>query len=84
MLARLARTGIAGPPPDAATGEAAMLVRLSPDAHAARTWAGLQQSAGARARHGRAVNLDPAMLLLDILLQMNETAAGLTARQGTT
>ncbi len=76
LLARLARAGAAGPPAEAATGETAMLARLSPDAHAARAWAELQQKAGARARHGRAVNLDPAMLLLDILLQMNETAAG--------
>ncbi len=83
LLARLARAGVTGPPAEAARGEAVILQRLSPDLAAARAWAELQQRAGARARQGRAVNLDPVMLLLDILLQMNETAAGLTARQGT-
>ncbi len=82
LLARLARAGVLGAPTEAAAGEAAILERLSPDAHAARVWAELQQTAGARARHGRAVNLDPVMLLLDILLHMNVAAAGLTARQG--
>lgn len=83
LLARLARAGVTGPPAEAAKGEATILQRLSPALAAARAWAELQQRAGTRARQGRAVNLDPVMLLLDILLQMNETAAGLTARQGT-
>ncbi len=77
FLARLARTGISGPPlVEAAPGEAALMQRLCPDAAAARLWAGLQQELGARARQGRAVNLDPAALLLDMILRIAEAATG--------
>ncbi len=80
-LARLARAGVAGPPAaEAAPGEAALLARLAPDAAAARGWAEAQQRLGARARQGRAVNLDPAALLLDMLLQLNQAAARLAPR----
>ena len=75
LLARLARGGVAGPPAPAAHGEEALITRLSPDADAARGWASLQQDLGARARHGRAVNLDPAALILDMVLKIHETAA---------
>jgi DNA polymerase-3 subunit delta' len=34
----------------------------------------LHQSLGARARHARAVNLDPAALVLDMVLKIDETA----------
>jgi DNA polymerase-3 subunit delta' len=75
FLTRLARTGIAGPPsPEAVPGEAACLARLAPDAVAARRWAELQQTAGERARRGAALNLDPAALLLDMLLAMDAAA----------
>jgi len=75
FIARLARAGVAGPPtPEAAPGEAQLLTRLSPNSDASRRWATLQQELGARARHGRAVNLDPAALMLDIVLKINETA----------
>ncbi len=78
FLARLARTGVQGtPPPEAARGESALLARLAPDARAARAWADLQQTLGARARRGKAVNLDPAALLLDMVLRIDETAAPL-------
>ena len=81
FLARLARAGIRGAPTEeGARGEAALAARLCPDAYAARTWAELQQSLGARARHGRAVNLDPAALILDMVLKIDQTAAQLTAR----
>ena len=80
FLARLARAGVAGPPAaEAAPGEAALCARLAPDAHSARIWAELHQSLGARARHGRAVNLDPAALLMDMVLKVNETAARIAA-----
>ncbi len=80
FLARAARTGISGPPlPEAAAGEAALLSRLSPGPAAARRWADLAQSLGARARHGRAVNLDPAALILDMVLKIHETAAATAA-----
>ena len=75
LLARLARGGVAGAPAPAVTGEAELIARLSPDATSARGWANLQQELGARARHGRAVNLDPAALILDMVLKIHETAA---------
>ena len=81
FLARAARTGISGPPlVEAAPGEAALMLRLSPDAAAARRWAELQQELGARARQGRAVNLDPAALLLDMILRIADAASRIAAR----
>lgn len=80
FLARAARTGTLGPPlPEAAKGEAELLARLSANSHASRRWAELAQDLGARARHGRAVNLDPASLILDMVLKVHETAAKLAA-----
>ncbi|MGB3316790.1 MAG: DNA polymerase III subunit delta' [Albidovulum sp.] len=75
FLARLARAGATGMTgPEAAPGEAQLLARLAPHATAGRRWAELQQSLGARARHGRAVNLDPAALILDMVLKIDEAA----------
>jgi len=80
FLARLARAGVAGPPQvQAAPGEADLLTRLAPDAAAGRLWAARQQELGARARHGRAVNLDPAALILDMILKIHETAGARSA-----
>jgi DNA polymerase-3 subunit delta' len=77
-LARLARTGAAGAPPapEAARGEADTLRRLSASPQRGRAWADLAMQVTARARHGRAVNLDPAALVLDTVLRIQETAAG--------
>ncbi len=76
FLARLARTGAGHPPGvEAAPNEAALLARLAPDLHASRRWARLQQELSARAEHGRAVNLDPAALILDMVFRINETAS---------
>ncbi len=81
FLARLARQGATGVPvPDAAPNEAALLARLSPYPAAARAWADLAQTLSARARRGKAVNLDPAALLMDILLRIDETAGSLAQR----
>ncbi|MDN5786329.1 DNA polymerase III subunit delta' [Pseudorhodobacter sp.] len=81
FLARLARAGSIGfCPPEAAKGEAELIARLSPNPQAARLWADLAQSLGTRARRGRAVNLDPAALLMDMLLQIDETAGTLVQR----
>jgi DNA polymerase-3 subunit delta' len=78
FLARLARHGAGAPPAhEAAKGEAACLARLSPTPHSARAWASLQQDLSARANHGRAVNLDPAALILDMVFRMNDTQARL-------
>ena len=76
-LARLARTGATGLPPavEAARDEAAILVRLAPHPPQARAWAETAQTALDRARHGRAVNLDPAALVLDTLFKLSATAA---------
>ncbi len=79
FLARLARAGIRGQcPPEAASGEAALIARLAPSPWAAREWASLAQTLGLRARRGKAVNLDPAALLMDMLLQIDEAAAALS------
>jgi len=79
-MARVARAGASGRPlPEAAKGEAALIARLAPDAAAARGWAELAADLGARARQGRAVNLDPAALVLDMFLRM-ENAARTLAR----
>jgi DNA polymerase III subunit delta' len=76
FLARLAASGAGRPPAsEAAPGEAALFARLAPDAAAARRWATLQQDLSARAAHGRAVNLDPAALILDMVFRINETTA---------
>jgi len=76
FLGRLARAGLSGPSnPQAAPGESLLQQRLCPDAAASRRWAALAQELSARARHGRAVNLDPAALILDMVLKIHETAA---------
>ena len=77
ILARLARTGASGTPPmpEAALGEAEILSRLSPDPQAARRWADLAGEVTARVRHGQAVNLDPAALVLDTVFKMQKTAS---------
>jgi DNA polymerase-3 subunit delta' len=80
LMARLARAGVTGRlPGEAAPGEAALLARLAPGAAAGRGWAELAQTLSLRARRGRAVNLDPAALLMDMLLRI-DAAAGTLAR----
>lgn len=81
FLARLARAGTLHQlPPEAAKGESALIERLSPTPAHARIWADLAQTLGNRARRGRAVNLDPAALLMDMLLKIDETAGALAQR----
>lgn len=76
FLARLARTGATGTPETgAAKNETALLTRLAPTAQAGRIWAQLQQELGARVRHGKAVNLDPAALILDMVFKIDAAAA---------
>jgi DNA polymerase-3 subunit delta' len=72
-------TALQGPPGEAAPGETKLLSRLAPGPHAARPWAELHDTLGQRTRHGKAVNLDPAALLLDTLLKIDQTAATLSA-----
>ncbi|WP_370209126.1 DNA polymerase III subunit delta' [Pararhodobacter marinus] len=74
-LARLARAGATRQPlTEAAPGEARLAERLSPDPRAARHWAELAGELGARARGGRAVNLDPGALVLDMFLRLESAA----------
>lgn len=74
-LTRLARTGATGTAlPEAAPGEAQVFARLAPDARAARAWADTAAHISARARHGLAVNLDPAALVLDTIFSIARTA----------
>ena len=77
-LARLARTGASGHAPalEAARDEAQLLARLAPDAQKGRDWADVAATISSRLRHGQAVNLDPAALVLDTVFKMQETAAG--------
>lgn len=78
FLARLARAGtLRHLPPEAAKGEGDLIARLSPSPAHARIWADVAQHLGLRARRGKAVNLDPAALLMDMVLHINETAAEL-------
>ncbi len=75
LMARLARTGATGAPPqtEAAPNEAETLARLAPTPAAGRAWAEISQETSARARHGLAVNLDPAALVLDTLIKISQT-----------
>jgi DNA polymerase-3 subunit delta' len=81
LLGRLARSGAGHPPAaEAAPGEAALLRRLSPGATAGRHWAALQSDLTARLGQGLAVNLDPATLILDTMIRINEAAGPLSVR----
>jgi DNA polymerase-3 subunit delta' len=74
-LVRLARSATGQTPAaEAAPGERDALTKLSKVP--ARKWAELQQTLSARLGHGMAVNVDPSSLLMDALLQINETARG--------
>jgi DNA polymerase-3 subunit delta' len=57
-----------------------MLARLSPDARAGQAWAAHQSDLTARLAQGLAVNLDPATLILDTMLRINEAAGALAVR----
>ncbi len=76
-LARAAATATAAA--QAAPGEAALITRLGTPPGAALAWADLAQNLTIRARRGRAVNLDPAALLMDMLLKIDEAAGTLLA-----
>lgn len=77
LLSRLARTGATGSPPapEACQGEAEVLTRLAPHPLAGRAWADLATLVTDRTRHGQAVNLDPAALVLDTVFKMQDTAS---------
>ncbi|MGR3496647.1 DNA polymerase III subunit delta' [Citreimonas sp.] len=76
LAARIARTGVTGVGPalDLAPDEGVVLRRLAPDPAAARRWAQAVAETGARARHARAVNVDAAALVTDLLLGLSRAA----------
>jgi DNA polymerase-3 subunit delta' len=75
FLARTARaSAMGGLAPDAARGEGALIGRLAANPASARLWAEMGQVLGNKARRGRAVNLDPAALVLDMLLAIEAGA----------
>jgi DNA polymerase-3 subunit delta' len=79
-LSRAARLGATGQmPAEIVAQETATLQRLAPSPAHAREWANLAQSLTARARRGKAVNLDPAALVFDIFLDLDRMAARLAA-----
>ena len=81
FLSRAARAGIVGEPQiQGAVGEARLLSRLSPHDQAAKVWAETAQSLGETARHARGVNLDPAALILDMLLKIETVAQNVAQR----
>lgn len=78
FLTRLARAAATRHlPAEAAPGELALITRLSATPDAARHWADIAQTLAQRARRGKAVNLDPAALLMDMVLKLEETAGSL-------
>ncbi len=83
-LSRAARIGATGKTSsDIVPGEGKTLARLSPTPTHARAWADLAQSLTARARQGKAVNLDPAALIFDIFLDLDRMAARLRQSEST-
>ncbi len=73
-LSRLARSAAGMQLAEAAPGEAETLAKLGQNTRQAQAWANLQHELSARIAHGRAVNIDPASLLTDAFLQINEAA----------
>lgn len=81
FLARLSRAAaLRQLPPEAASGESDLFTRLADHPRAAQVWAELAQGLSQRARRGKAVNLDPAALLMDMVLKLEETAGSLAHR----
>ncbi|MDG1207744.1 MAG: DNA polymerase III subunit delta' [Paracoccaceae bacterium] len=81
MLSRLARAGALGPgQTEAAQGETALMQRLAPDAYAARIWADLASEVTTKSTRARAVNLDPAGVILDIFFDIDAAARKARAR----
>lgn len=76
LLGRLARTAAGLPPAaEAAPGEAELLARLAPGPSAAPDWAMLQIDLAHRLRAGRAVNIDPAALMVEMGARIDEVAS---------
>ncbi len=74
-LSRLALAGAGAPVPPASEAEAALHARLGATPAQGRLWATLLPTLTGRAAHARAVNLDPAQVILDTFLQIDAAAA---------
>lgn len=74
LLNRLSRAGLGLIEHEAIPGELQTLEKLAPNPEASRQWAEIAHHTADRLRHGRAVNLDPAALVLDMILNMNDVA----------
>ena len=78
FLARAAKVAAGSPPPtEAARGESALLARLAATSRAAPILAELAQSLDGRQAHANAVNLDPALVILDTFLKIEAAANAL-------
>ncbi|WP_111431810.1 DNA polymerase III subunit delta' [Rhodobacteraceae bacterium DSL-40] len=75
VLARLGRAGAGATPEPVSEAEAGLLAHLGRSQDQARIWAGRASEIRARAETARAVNLDPAQVILDTLLQIDAAAA---------
>ena len=73
-LSRLALNGAKGNARHLIDGEAVLAARLSSNPYQAREWATLVQELASRITHARAVNLDPAQVILDTFLSIDATA----------
>ncbi len=80
LLHRLATAGLQGnAPADGVRIDAEILGRFAQTATTSRRWAVLAAELTARAEHARAVHLDPASVILDMLIKIDRTAAELAA-----
>jgi len=76
LLGRLAISGAGAPIAPISRAEAAALARHGARPDQALVWATLAPRLAARAAHARAVHLDPAQAILDMVLQIDAAAAG--------
>ena len=74
-LTRLALAGSGGEVSPATRAEADLFARLAATPAQGRLWAEIVPRLVERATHARAVNLDPAQVILDTLLQIDAAAA---------
>lgn len=81
FMHRLALTGI-GLSTDFTTSsdEAKILNGLAPSAQVSRKWANLAAELQDRSQHARAVNLDPASVILDMLLKIDQLCASVGSK----
>ena len=76
FISRLAKYGAMQPKShdEAIIGENKVFSKLAPNTISARKWANLLQEISERTNHARSVNLDPSMVILDMLLKFEETS----------